>query len=193
MTLGTRGGWLFTSTGERINEGDVLKAIFDSGLGATTSQDVVSSMIHQGKAFDISQKVTLASEATLYFVGETSDAEVHFFYESYLADLGGVDIRFYEGVTASGGTAIAGVNRNRNSLNAATLSVTGGATVTDTGTLLYTIGLPAANTPSRAGPTSGNEARTWVLKPNTKYAIEIENLENTAKVIYAELGWYEHE
>lgn len=186
----TRGGYLYASDGTRVNEADILRNATDA-TGAQISMDEVHAFVNRGIVYDLTAKIALAGNATIYLTGETNGAVVHFIREAYVSDEGGVEFRLLEGVTFTGGTAMTPKNRNRTSNNTATLVVKSGSTVSDTGTELYLIGLPTAASPQGRGSQSGSEGVPWVLDSETNYAIEIKNLSGSAKTIYAELSWYE--
>jgi hypothetical protein len=96
-----------------------------------------------------------------------------------------------ENVTATGGTAVTALNRNRLSANAAVFEIKKGATVTNAGTFLRLVGFPSSVTPTTRVVQSGAETEEWILKNATTYAIEFKNLSADEKVIYADFTWYE--
>ena len=186
----TRGAFLFASDGEQINEADNIKNSTDF-TGARITMGEIHAFIHRGIVFDLSRKITLPANQTIYLVGKTNGKSVHFHAEEYTSSAGGVEIRLLEDVTFTGGTEIVGANRNRLSNQEPTLEVFAGATVSDTGTELYLIGFPAGATPVSGGSQKGAETEEWILKPQTNYAIEIKNLNNAERIVYASLSWYE--
>lgn len=190
MSRATRGGYLFASDGTTVNEADILRNATDA-TGAQIAMDEVHAFVNRGIVFDLTAKITLPANATIYLTGVTHGAVVHFIRESYLSDEGGVEFRLLEGVEFSGGTAMTPMNRNRTSSNIATLDIKSGSSVTNTGTELYVIGFPTAASPQGRGSKSGSDTVPWVLASETNYAIEIKNLTAGAKIIYAELAWYE--
>ncbi len=174
--------YLRTLTNEHIR-GDMTRTIPTIGE--------IHHFIHQGAVFDLSNKITFANSETIYLVGETGATPVHFHGERYTVNKGGFEIRLLEGVTATGGTAATPRNRNRISAKTTTLAVTSGATVTNTGTELYFLGIPGSTVPAFQSPQAGAEVIEWILKPNTKYAIELKNLDAEAKTMYVAFSWYE--
>lgn len=190
MSRATRGGYLFASDGSIVNEADILRNATDA-TGAQIAMDEVHAFVNRGIVFDISAKIALPSSATIYLTGVTNGAVVHFIRENYLSDIGGVEFRLLEDVVFTGGTVMASKNRNRTSSNTATLEVKSGSTVTDTGTELYKIGLPDSTSPFGRTAQQGADTIPWVLDSQTNYAIEIKNLTADAKIVYAELAWYE--
>ncbi len=190
MSRATRGGYLFASDGSRVNEADILRNATDA-TGAQISMDEVHAFVNRGIVYDLTAKIALPASATIYLTGETNGAVVQFIREVYTVDQGGVEFRLLEDVTATGGTTMSPKNRNRTSANSATLAVKSGATVTNTGTELYMVGLPEATSPQGRGRQQGGDSIPWVLDSESIYAIEIKNLTNDEKIIYSELSWYE--
>lgn len=190
MNRATRGGYLFASDGTQVNEADILRNATDA-TGAQIAMDEVHAFVNRGIVYDISTKIALAGNQTIYLSGETNGALVHFIREIYTSDQGGVEFRLLEDVTATGGTLMPTRNRNRTSSNVATFDVKSGASVSDTGTELYMVGFPTASSPQARGSQSGGDTVPWILNSESLYAIEIKNLTNNDKTIYAELAWYE--
>lgn len=183
-----RTGRMIQESGNVINEADA----FDPYVNAIITIDSIHAHIHEGIAFNISRRIDLTADQTLYFVGSVKENPIHFNRLSYNSNEGGIEIRLLEGVTFSDGALTSGVNKNRLSGNVSTLAVREGATVTDTGTQLNLKGLPSpasGGTPARIPQTSDDSE--WVLMPNTDYAIEIKELDSNAKILYVDMLWYE--
>jgi hypothetical protein len=186
----TRGGYLYASDGTRLNEADNLKNSTDF-TGARIVMGEIHAFIHRGIVFDLSRKITVPAESSLYLTGQTNGKSVHFHRESYTANAGGLEFRLLENVTSTGGDQLTPLNRNRLSTNTATIEIFAGSNVTNTGNELYLIGFPASSTPVSGGAQAGGETQEWILKPDTTYAIEIKNLSNAERIVYADLSWYE--
>jgi hypothetical protein len=186
----TRGGYLFASDGSRLNEADNIKNSTDF-TGARITIGEIHAYIHRGIVFDLSEKITLAPSATIYLTGKPNGKVVHFHKEIYQVSQGGIEIRLLEDVTATGGTAVTPLNRNRLSARTSSFEVKLGATVTNTGLPLRLVGFPAAAIPTARVVQSGAETEEWILKNGITYALEIKNLSADEKIIYADLCWYE--
>jgi hypothetical protein len=186
----TRGGFIYASDGSRLNEADNIKNSTDF-TGARVMMGEIHAFIHRGIVFDQSEKITLAPSATIYLTGKPNGKVVHFHKETYQVSQGGIEIRLLEGVTATGGTAITPLNRNRLSTRTSSFEVKLGATVTNTGLPLRLVGFPAAAIPTARAVQSGAETEEWILKNGITYALEIKNLSADEKIIYADLSWYE--
>jgi hypothetical protein len=187
------GGYFYGSDGLPINVVDILKGaqFYDKSL--VVSSDV-KAFNNRGQLFDLSAKIPLSGNQTIYLVGKTNGSTVRFNFEQYSSTLGGIDIRLLEGVTATGGTAATPICRNRANPKTSTFTITQGATVTDTGTELSLVGLPESGGPaSSRGPQGGSDMLEWILAGDTYYAIEVKNLNNSSKTLYANLSWYEPE
>ena len=179
----TGGGFFFNSSGERINLVDLFTAAASYDGTIATSSDI-KAFNNRGQLFDLSQKIDLTGLQTLYLVGKTNGSTVHFNFEQYAATAGGIEIRLLEGVTATGGTALTPICRNRANVKASSFTVTAGATVSDTGTEL------ALTADKQTSDDTADDVE-WILAGDTFYALELKNLTNDAKTIYANLSWYE--
>jgi hypothetical protein len=190
VTRHARTGWMLDSNNDSINEADNIINSTDYS-GARIVMGEIHAFIHRGIVFDYSDKVTLAGNATIYLTGETNGKAIHFHKEVYNVSQGGIEIRLLEGVTATGGDAATPLNRNRLSTNLSAFVIKKGATVTNTGTPLRLVGFPTAASPTSRSVQSGAETEEWIFKNATTYAIEIKNLSNDEKIIYADFTWYE--
>lgn len=98
-------------------------------------------------------------------------------------------IEFYEGVTATAGTAIPVYCRNRNFTIGDTISISQAPTVTATGTTkLVDTYLGSDRT---VGGTA-ERADEFILKDNTIYLLRITNLETTNNYVSTRLDYYVH-
>jgi len=186
----TRTGFIFAADGTRVNEADNLLRSTDF-TGARITMGEIHAFIHRGIVFDLSDKIELAGNETLYITGMPNGKIVHFHKEFYSVSQGGIEVRLLENVTATSGTAVTGLNRNRVSTNTSSFVIKKGATVTDTGLPLRLIGFPASSNPTTRSVQSAAETEEWILKNGTTYAIEIKNLSADAKTVYADFSWYE--
>jgi hypothetical protein len=187
----TMGGDVFKSDGSVVNWPDVFTNAV-SYDGSLVVSDDVKAFNNRGQLFDLSAKIALTGNQTLYLVGKTNGSTVRFNFEQYSSTLGGIDIRLLEGVTATGGTAATPICRNRANPKASSFIVTQGATVTNTGTELSLVGLPESGGPATSrGPQNGSDMLEWILAADTYYALEVKNINNSSKTLYANLSWYE--
>lgn len=185
------GGYLYASNGVPVNVADIWRDAQSYDKTLATSSDI-KAFNNRGQLFDLSQKIALTGNQTLYLVGKTNGSSVHFNFEQYAATLGGIEIRLLEGVTATGGASLTPICRNMANQKTSTFTLTAGATVTDTGTQLALVALPETGGPaSSRSPQSGGDMVEWILAGDTYYALELKNLTNDTKTVYANLSWYE--
>lgn len=153
----------------------------------------IHHFIHVGAVFDISKKITIPANQTVYLVGVPNGGTVHFHKESYTGSKGGFEVRLLEDVSFTGGTQIFGNNRNRVTDAESAFEIYQAPATIDISEAveLYLIGVPISATPAFAGPGAGAETDEWILKKETPYALEIKNLNNSELIIYADLSWYE--
>lgn len=95
----------------------------------------------------------------------------------------------YEGATTTGGTALTGINLNRNSTNAGNAAAVLNPTVSSTGTLLGSF-LIIGGVKKKA---SGGDMSTTslVLKPLTNYLLRLTNVSGVAQAAEMTITWYE--
>lgn len=145
--------------------------------------------IHSGSSFTVSYSADIGNGANLDIAVITPDTTkyAHLTYEFDVEAES--DFKIYEAATLTAGTAIAAYNRNRNSLTAATTSVTHTPTSITTGTTIirdFHIG---------SGRTWGGGDRAqheFILKRNTKYLIRLTNATANNNYMAIKLDWYEH-
>lgn len=180
------GGYLYASNGVPVNVADIWRDAQSYDKTLATSSDV-KAFNNRGQLFDFSQKIGLTGNQALYIVGKTNGSSVHLNFEQYAATAGGIEIRLLEGVTATGGTSLTPICRNRANPKTSTFTLTAGATVTDTGTQLHIQALTADKQTS----DDTRDDVEWILAGDTYYALELKNLTNDTKTVYANLSWYE--
>lgn len=180
------GGYLYASNGVPVNVADILRDAQSYDKTLATSSDI-KAFNNRGQLFDLSQKIELTGLQTLYLVGKTNGSSVHFNFEQYAATAGGIEIRLLEGVTATGGTPITPISRNRANIKTSTFTITAGATVTNTGAQLH---IQALTADKQTSDDTGDDVE-WILAGDTFYALELKNLTNDVKTVYANLSWYE--
>ena len=95
----------------------------------------------------------------------------------------------YEGTTTTGGTALTGINLNRNSTNVSNSAAVLNPTISSTGTLLGSF-LIIGGVKKKA---SGGDMSTasLVLKPLTNYLLRLTNVSGAAQAAEMTITWYE--
>ena len=175
----------------------------DEHLISTVNTDWEHQMIHEGKGFSLSGKVTgLGAGVTAYMLAKNQNGTpVHWRAATLIVEDGEVNIVFYEDPTTSAdGSQLNTYNKNRavtKTANTATLEVYSGPTVTDVGTPLEYGYIPDASGGSGGGGgrTSGGEASRvggeWILATSTDYLIGITNNSGAAIDYSYIFFWYE--
>lgn len=146
--------------------------------------------IHAGSMFFFTEINTLGDGATREYLIEVGSKEAH--TEWRVVGKYDTQIDLYEGTTKTTGTNISEINENRNSANAATVSVThtpGGA---GDGTLIHTFRNGDDSTFFGGGAQfNANRENEIVLATNTKYLMRITSY-TASNVISSKVSWYEH-
>lgn len=151
--------------------------------------------VHEGKMFFASYKSPdgsdVADNATVRIQILTGARSCHL---TFVCAAGGdAEESFYEGITSTGGTALAAHNMNRRGTMTPSATPSLNPTVSAFGVRLENELLPGgtggANTPGGVA-RPGTE---WILKTNTKYLVEITNRAGNAQPISIAVEWYEKE
>jgi hypothetical protein len=155
---------------------------FDEVTGALTTIDLPHHEVHEGEMFAAYYNSTTGTAAdVLLTTGATS---VHLVIE--LVSDGKVKTTIYEGPTTSAnGTAITAVNKNRQSINTAVLTVHHTPTVSATGTAIHMYMVGSA---AKAGGI-GRSVEEYILAKNTKYLLRSAFAVNTD--VLQRFTWYE--
>lgn len=150
--------------------------------------DHVHHEIHDGDHYFAGLVATkgIAESLDLLIVTPNSAARAHFASSIRVTNIASAYL--YEGVTASAaGTAMTEFNSNRNSSSTAGVVVTHTPTITDTGTLLMSVGL----SDFQNSAAESHDDDELVLKANTKYLVRVTSGAN-GNVITVKINWYEH-
>ena len=150
----------------------------DEHIISVTSIEWEHELIHEGKLFQLSGRITaLGAGATTYLHGLTDGGQVHFRAAEIITDGVPVDVVLYEDsdITANG-TELFGKNKNRNFSDTHTFRIFAGPTigVAGLGTELEWGFIPVAG-PGQTGGTAGLFATEWVLDDASNYVIGITN------------------
>lgn len=177
------------------------KALLFQIDGFTSAQTVMQNdhtYIHEGKAFTIIYNYTsLASAAQTYLGFTTPNAAsgifVHFRPLGVSTTASGIIANLYENLSYSSGSAYTPFNRNRLSTKTATVTAATGVTSTP-GSELIIAGASAGaagNPVSSTGGAAPGSAEEIVLKQNTPYVIEVDNIGASTTSGFVTLFWYE--
>jgi len=179
-----------------IVEGGRVAAI-DDNTNSLQFVDYEHHEIHGGSAYRAGSQETPNAAGTLSLTWTTPNngKQMHMVFSVETANSSEVTI--YEDVSfTSNGTAITPRNANRNSADASSVqTVEKDATVNVVGATILghkhigAVGVKQ-NDPSFGGAT---EARhEWVLKEDTTYHIEVEDVSGESHDMWIGLDWYEH-
>ena len=158
--------------------------------GLTNALRVISyphHEIHGGNGYSASKKFTHGAGASPNILIVTPDTTKYAHLVFAIISNAVVEATIYEGTDYTGGSALAAVNRNRNSANTSVLTLTTDATGASKGTAIWTFKAGA----NKEIVQAGNERLEFILKQNTKYLIE--TVGANGDLITALLDWYEHQ
>jgi len=173
-------------------QGNIGAEVRDGVTNAIRTIDYQHHEIHAGSAFTVSKVITVPAglKAWLLITTPNSDKWAHMTF-SVTCDAAYTST-FYEGPDYAGGTGVLEVNHDRNSLTAATTTVTHtpseNSAAGGEGTALWTF-QGGASHPASTQVSSGARGE-FILKQNTLYLLEIVATEND--IAYFQLDWYEH-
>ena len=183
---------LITDAGGLLNVGQVANDALDF-TGSIITIDELHALGHKAIVFSAAVKFTLPASDVVYLTGLTGLSPVHWVSFDVALTAGEIEVRPRENVVATGGTPIIPICRNRNAPQVSQFELAALPTVSDAGDVLDTIGIPGSNIPAQVRPQGGGDNIEWVLKPETKYALEFTNLNATEKTVYGRFTWYEPE
>ncbi len=168
---------------------EILENSRDTYNCAFVSIDKAHHMVHAGQSFTVSHTADVAGAGTLDFliVAPNTSARAHITAEVDV-ELE-TDMKLYEAVTATAGTALPAYNRDRNSAKTATVVITHTPSNITEGTTII-----RANHMGSGKSYGGGERATheFILKQNTKYLLRFKNESaNTANYMAVKLDWYE--
>jgi hypothetical protein len=147
--------------------------------------DFEHHQIHEGESFIAVLEQLSIGTGTVKFVVTVPVGSMPHMVISVDTYEGSCIVRKYHTATFTGGTAMAKINRNRNSINAAAITITSGVTSTN-GTLFESF-------IAGSGKTSGGSQRSQseiVLKSNSIYRFDVVGLSQTTQAIIR-FNWYE--
>jgi len=148
--------------------------------------------LHEGRAYFLYENRTngtpLADGASIDFViASGSGTNMHMTFGAICG--GDSELYLYEGATASGGTSVTAVRRNRTISNTSNTAALLDPTVTNVGTELFAE-LIAGGAKKKAGGGDGGSLE-YILSPLTTYLVRLTNVSNAAQYATLELEWYE--
>lgn len=176
----------------------MLRALLTDGSGHDVDIDSRSSSlgvievehkrVHHGEAFHHQDFVNLASGNSRQFIFTTPNTTIRIHFTTEIDFESETSVIITEGVsTDADGTAIAGLNRDRNNATAATLVLTHTPTNPTGGTVISSI---RKGSGKKAGGLN-RSAEEIIFKQNTKYLIDITNESVGESLTNWLFNWYE--
>lgn len=152
--------------------------------------------IHKGEGYAAFHAISaLANGASFDFLLATSSKFPHFRDFNVVANGAPFTVEVYEGtVTSNDGTTVPLFNCNRNSSNTAISTLTHTPTVSEVGTQIDDRLLPDSGGffgNGGGGQIIGGAVLEWILKPNEKYLIRINNGSGAAEDVVCNFFFYE--
>lgn len=150
--------------------------------------------IHEGDRYLVKEGIQLNSDSKDYLITTPNTTK----WGHLTIDIQGSRdtlITFVEDSAHTGGTAIAAVNRNRNSGNSAALTVThtpGGVAGAPTTMFSCQFGIPTGAGGRGGGGGAATDRGEFILKQNTKYLLTVTALSANDNNICVAIDWYEH-
>lgn len=175
--------WLFDSLGTSV--------ILDKSGGFKTNNELQNA-VHNGLAFSLTARGTLAAEGSLIVLGVTGNKQVHF--DGFLCDIsqGPFLLELFESPTVTAlGTKQTSHRRNRANANVSLMLVYTGGTVSANGLLIADdLLLSAGQEVNVVGGSAGLDDG-FVLKANTTYMIKMTNQATSVTSYNSKFSWHE--
>lgn len=175
-------------TGRMINNENEVHNIVDN-YGSVKTIDIGHTSVHDGISYIYTGAASdIASNQSLYFLGRTNNITAHLFNFFVQSDQAPMTIQFFEApIVTSPGTVQSAINRNRQLMTPAIMSVYAGSVVSADGTEL----LLARILGDKKTVTSEDIQGEWLLKKNTDYVFKITNNSTQSANISAGFNWLE--
>lgn len=183
-------------TGKAITPAGADCNLIEEVTGAYRQITTDHGLIHQGKAFSIQNKFTLAAAAIGYLeLIIPAGAYVHFKPVSMQSDGPKILIQLIEAPTiTTGNSPLVPVNRRRVGTPAVSIvTVKNNPTAVSAGTVLdqdYIGGGTGAGGSTVSGGVAQND-NEWVLKPATTYVVKVTNSGSGSADVNIKTFWYE--
>ena len=162
----------------------------------TTTGDLVTvpedhNQIHDGNSYTVSD-IQNVNAGTFKWQITTPNSTTYAHMIFHVDCTGEMMVSITEGSDRTDGTAMAEINRNRNSSNTATVVVThtptGGST--DGAVTIFADRIGSTGTGPIGGSSSGTRGENeYILKANTKYVVAVTTYDDV--YVSAEFDWYE--
>lgn len=158
--------------------------------------EIEHALIHDGKGFGLSKKLTVAAGATKIITIDPASVEAHLRVFDFNSTLGPCDVDLWEGSVVgvgSEGTAIPGYNKHRNHANTPDLVIKEDGVLTTSGTLLeYALIEAATGGPIKAaGGSAGAPPIETILNTANLYALGFTNNNASSATVGLKMFWLE--
>ncbi len=178
-------------------EGNPYESLIDPVSGKLVVISEPHALIHAGKMFHMTQKITgIIDGATIEFLMRIpAGIYPHIHKMRTNVGSGDIDIVAYETPTVSDpGTIVPTHNVNRNSSNTPGMTFYGGPTFSAAGLEIHRIWIPPSATGqggSAQGVSNADAGEEWILKPDTDYIQQFTNNSGDTISAWIEMLWYE--
>ena len=147
-----------------------------------------------GGFFEAFSKFTLAVAGIkdLTIITPASTKTIHYRPANVVTTADNVLLQFYEGATATGGSALTVADHNRKLTASSSAVFADGPTVSATGAQIGQafLGGSTGVGQTRNGAQLG-ESNEWILKPSTTYLLRITNGSSASNTMQVNFVWYE--
>lgn len=170
--------------------GYVRPLMIDISTGALKTNTDHLAYLHRGQVFTATDSVDLSASQKYRWSISTPDTMkfAHFKFKFHTEDE--INVKFIENPsTLTNGASWTAYNRNRNSKNDSKCTLLKSHPAYSGGTTIWTIHMSSDYS---AGYEGGGE-NEWVLKRNTDYVLEIEDISAGANYVAVEFSWAEIE
>ena len=153
--------------------------------------DYAHAQIHAGNTYRVGHSNSaLADNGTIVFhITNGATKKMHMIWNASCG--GDAVVNLYETpVSATSGTAVTPLNKNRASTNVSLATVLRDPTIGTAGTLIDTVALGAGAGGNSGGGEAGDR-NEWILPVAGVYAVELLNLGGGAKLAGLNVEWYE--
>lgn len=148
--------------------------------------------VHNGQAWYVHDVIELDTDESMDYLLVTPSVSP-FIHWGYAIDFTGIFIgELYEGTDKTGGTPMACINRDRNSLAATPMAVSKGAlTGTSDGTRIGFVQIGVASGAANKIATAYDGTDKRILKAGTSYIVRVTS-KSTGNVISLRMNWLAH-
>lgn len=182
-----------------ISDGGGRRARLDKKTEFLVGIDSAQHKIHDGDSYMVTHVKDVANSGSFDILLQTYDSTKLKHLVVMVQSEAEAELKIYEGTPDRGsdiGAELDIINKDRNSVNTASMDVTLTPTLMAGGvggnTLIYKEHWGAGAIPGNAINYVSRGLSEFILKNNTEYTIRLTNITSSANQISVILGWYEH-